>query len=218
VAPYRSPLREARAARTRHRVLDAAETLFLRNGYVATPVTAIADAAGVSPETIYKSFGTKAAVLQGVVVRAVTGADLDADEVLERPLDWVEAALEIEDPRARLEATARAGRAIYQRTASLQRVLSEAAAADPAIADQLRANQARRLADLQRVVESLDADGVLPTTMKDATDVVWAVASPYVYEQLTQARSWTPDHYEVWLAGFLTRELIASSTDPRHDR
>ena len=63
--PYRSPLREAQAAATRTRILDAALDTFLERGYAGTSVAAIARAAGVSPETVYATFGTKRGIVAG---------------------------------------------------------------------------------------------------------------------------------------------------------
>ena len=56
---YRSPLRAEQATATRRRTLVAARELFLANGYGGTTVAAIAEAAGVSADTIYVSLGGK---------------------------------------------------------------------------------------------------------------------------------------------------------------
>jgi TetR/AcrR family transcriptional regulator, mexJK operon transcriptional repressor len=53
-------------------VLDAATELFLRDGYGATSLEAVAAAAGVSKRTLYARFSGKAALLQVVVARLVT--------------------------------------------------------------------------------------------------------------------------------------------------
>src|SRR5262245_37460899 len=68
---YHSPLRADQAQQTRRRVLDSARTLFVALGYAGTTVAAVADAAGVSPETIYLSLGGKRGLLEGVM--AITG-------------------------------------------------------------------------------------------------------------------------------------------------
>ncbi|GHH73387.1 TetR/AcrR family transcriptional regulator [Promicromonospora soli] len=52
-----------RTLRTRARILDAALDLFERQGYSATTVNQIADAAGVTPMTFFRHFPTKDAVL-----------------------------------------------------------------------------------------------------------------------------------------------------------
>ena len=57
-------LREARVAATEEQILAAARELFVRNGYHATTLTEVADAAGVGHRTVYLRFGTKAALLK----------------------------------------------------------------------------------------------------------------------------------------------------------
>ena len=54
---YNSTGRLARAQETREAIVAAAEELFLANGYGVTTVAAVAAAARVSVETIYKGFG-----------------------------------------------------------------------------------------------------------------------------------------------------------------
>ena len=53
----------ARTLRTRARILDAALDLFERQGYDATTVNQIAEAAGITPMTFFRHFPTKDAVL-----------------------------------------------------------------------------------------------------------------------------------------------------------
>ena len=53
------------------RIVDAATRLFLRDGYGATSLEAVAAAAGVSKRTLYARFAGKAALLQVVVGRLV---------------------------------------------------------------------------------------------------------------------------------------------------
>ena len=52
-------------------MLDAATTLFLRDGYGATSLEAVAAAAGVSKRTLYARFAGKADLLRVVVARLV---------------------------------------------------------------------------------------------------------------------------------------------------
>src|SRR5262245_10261689 len=64
---YTSPLRADQAQQTRRRVLRSARKLFVERGYAGTTVAAVADEAGVSPETIYLSLGGKRGLLEGVM-------------------------------------------------------------------------------------------------------------------------------------------------------
>lgn len=56
-------LRERKRQRTRERIQDEAFRLVRRDGFDATTIEAIAEAADVSPSTVYRYFGTKEGVL-----------------------------------------------------------------------------------------------------------------------------------------------------------
>src|SRR4029079_17716206 len=64
--PYDSRRRRQRADTNRRNILEAARRLLLETGYAGTTIGAIAHAAGVSPETIYKSFGGKPGLVRAI--------------------------------------------------------------------------------------------------------------------------------------------------------
>ena len=61
---YDATRRAEAAARTRQSILEAARTLFAENGYSATSMAAIAQAAGVALDTVYASAGRKPALVR----------------------------------------------------------------------------------------------------------------------------------------------------------
>src|SRR5947207_15171817 len=63
---YNSPRRQQQAAATRRTILEAAERLFLQDGYPATTMDAIAAEAGVSLKTAYLPFSTKSGLLRAL--------------------------------------------------------------------------------------------------------------------------------------------------------
>lgn len=71
---YDSPLRQAQARRTQETVLDAAQHHFATTGYAVT-IGAIADEAGVSVDTIYKTFGGKPGLVRAATNEALKGRD-----------------------------------------------------------------------------------------------------------------------------------------------
>ncbi|WP_298164860.1 TetR/AcrR family transcriptional regulator [Novosphingobium sp.] len=83
-----SPIRAAR----RERLLDAAETLFVAQGFRATSIEAIAEAAGMSKVTLYGYFRDKEAVFAAVAERiadtmeSAVEAALAADTPFPSPL------------------------------------------------------------------------------------------------------------------------------------
>lgn len=59
--------RAQQAIQTRREILGAARQLFASQGYQATRIADIAAAAGVSPQTIYDSVGSKSAIAAGLM-------------------------------------------------------------------------------------------------------------------------------------------------------
>ena len=70
---YDSRRRLAQAAETRLSILEAAQRLFERDGYVGTTMEAIAREAAVALKTVYAGFTTKAGLLAGAVGLAAEG-------------------------------------------------------------------------------------------------------------------------------------------------
>src|SRR6266511_1372554 len=70
---YDTTRRQAQAAQTRQDIVAAAQRVFLERGYSGATLTAIAQAAGVVVETIYRGFGSKASLFKVVVRAAVAG-------------------------------------------------------------------------------------------------------------------------------------------------
>jgi len=68
-------LEEGRSARKRRAILDAARTLFLRNGYVGTSMDDVAALAKVSKQTVYKHFGDKRSMFVELLTGDMGGAD-----------------------------------------------------------------------------------------------------------------------------------------------
>src|SRR5579875_1591838 len=73
--PYNSARRQAAAADTRRRILDAASELFRADGYAGTTVAAIARRAQVVPDTVYATVGTKPTLFRELIETALSGSD-----------------------------------------------------------------------------------------------------------------------------------------------
>ncbi|QGN34553.1 TetR family transcriptional regulator [Microlunatus sp. Gsoil 973] len=70
-----------RTPRKRRDIVDAATTLFLRNGYQGTSVDQIAAAASVSKQTVYKQFGDKERLFRAIVDGVAENSRTIADEL-----------------------------------------------------------------------------------------------------------------------------------------
>jgi AcrR family transcriptional regulator len=62
---------QTRTTRKRRAILDAATTLFLRDGYLATSMDQIAAEAAVSKQTVYKQFADKQSLFREIVTGTV---------------------------------------------------------------------------------------------------------------------------------------------------
>ena len=206
---YSSPKREQRAQLTRRRIRDAATTLFLRDGYAATTMSAIARAAGVSERTVYLAFPTKPALLGEIITVAVRGDDEDAPlaartawkQVLAAPGDQILARL------------AQAIEAILARTAAVLAIAEAAAGSDPQLAAQRDRGHRNIRADYREVADALAragalADAVTPTY---AADTIYALAGHDVYLRLTDECGWTGGRYAAWLRDTLSATLERST-------
>ncbi len=69
-----------RSQEKRSAILNAAQTLFLENGYGATSMDAVADEAGVSKRTVYSHFSSKEALFSSIMIGMCSMmADLPSD-------------------------------------------------------------------------------------------------------------------------------------------
>ena len=113
--------------------------LFLRDGYAATTLAAVADAARVGHRTVYVRFGTKAALLKRVVDVAVAG-DTRPIDVASR--DWFQTALTAPTLAERIAASASgSASALMARAGDLIAIAEQAAPAEPDIAAAARAGR-----------------------------------------------------------------------------
>jgi AcrR family transcriptional regulator len=193
---YDSTLRRRQAAQNRAALLEVATTLFAERGW-SVAVRDIAAAAGVSVETVYAHFGSKAELLDRVLDVAVVGDD-EAVALMDRPEF---AALAVGGPSERAAAAARLVTAINRRTIGVRRALREAAAAEPLLATRLQELRGRQLLNVT-VGVAMVAGREVSTTEAEG---LWAVLSLEVYELLTVHTGWSPEQYERWLAGAITR-------------
>ena len=199
--------RARQAAETRRRIVDAAARLFLRQGYAATSMNAIAVGAGVAVQTVYASMSTKRDILEAVIQSSVRGHD---DEVpVTAASGWREMEADA-DPCHKLAKFARIHREICEREAELFAVLETAAAVDPEVAPLLRDKERFRYEDQARVARSLRRQrGLRPgLSTRKAGDIIWALASERIYLTLVHERGWSPEHYETWLADQLAAALL----------
>ena len=205
--PYDSPRRRAQAEATRQAIPDAAQRRFEQNGYGATSMPAIADEAGVAPKTIYVYFETKAGLVHALW-DARLGGDEAAIPVVER--EWYRAVVDEPAPERKLRLVATQARHVKGRSGALLEMIRVAAATDPEIATLWEGIESK-LVDVQRsIVEQLHASGALTRSLEvaEATDILWTLNHPAVWQLLVRGRGWTGEQYEQWLGDILCSQLL----------
>ncbi|HEY5012692.1 MAG TPA: TetR/AcrR family transcriptional regulator [Acidimicrobiia bacterium] len=203
--PYDASRRQEQARRNRDRIIVAAERLFMRDGYAATTIAAVAIAADVSEDTIYKSFGSKPGLVRAIRVKALEGrgpvpAEQRSDEVQTRETDG----------RKVIEAWGALTTEVMPRVAPVLLLIRDAAAADPegqALLEELDADRLRRMTENAR---RLRGGGHLRTgiTLAQAADVLWTYSSPELYELLVLRRGWSPGRYGRFVANAMIDALL----------
>jgi AcrR family transcriptional regulator len=208
--PYHSPLRQEQAAATRRQIVQAAQGLFERDGYAATSMAAIADAAGVSLKTVYLAFETKSGVLRALWHLLLRG---EHDSVPVGDQDWYREVLEEPDPERQLRLNMRNSRTVKVRAGAILDVIRSAAPADPDIGALWARIQAEFHDNQRAIVQSLAEKGALADGLDvaTATDILWALNHPSLYSLLAGERGWSPDQYEQWLGDLICTQLVLSS-------
>lgn len=204
---YRSDLRAAQALQTRQSIVAAATRLFVADGFGATTIDAVAEAAGVSRKTVFTAVGGKVELLKLALDWAVAGDDQTvalSDRTAVRR--WMGQA----DPRAVLSGLAANLTEIGARVGPLYAALEVAAGLDPAARELVEESQRRRLDDARKVARRLRDLQALTTdvTYQEAVDLVWLAMDPGLFDRLVRVRGWTTRRFQAWLVGALQAQLL----------
>jgi AcrR family transcriptional regulator len=210
---YASEVRDEQARRTRRAIVTAAHDLFLAQGYAATTIDAIAQAAHVSRRTVFNSVGGKPALLKLALDWAIVGDD-EPIAMADRPA--VKAILAESDPRQALGLWTQTVVGVASRVAPLGEVLAAAADVDPAAAQLLADEERSRMFGATAFVRYLASRGGLApgVTEQHAADLCWALMDGHLYGLLVMQRGWTSADLTQWLTDSLAAALLPSQALP----
>jgi AcrR family transcriptional regulator len=206
--PYDASGRREQARARRLAVVLAARDLFERDGFRLTTIAAIAARAGVSAESIYKGFGTKAALAKAVFDVVIAGddepvpvADRPAMQVIRDEPDvrrkislYVAGLAQRQARSARVQILIRDGRHVDDSLAPIWAKLNEEGLIGMTMLG-------RHLLDTGQLRDGIDLDEV--------RDVLWNYLSIDTYERLVLSQGWPLERYSHWLA-----HAIASAICP----
>jgi AcrR family transcriptional regulator len=202
---YDSTSRRVHARRNRNKILNAAGRLFLSDGYAPTTVAAIARAAGVSVETIYKTFGGKPGLVREIYERGLKGsgpvsAYARSDEMREKE----------SNPKTIMRNWGLLTTEVAGLVTPIRLLMRSAALTDQDIKSLLEQIDHERLERMQQHANFLAGRGYLAegVSVAEATDVLWTCSSVEIYELLVLKRGWSPARFADFIAQFMISTLL----------
>lgn len=204
-----------RSRRTRSRIVAAATALFLRDGYVQTTMSAIAEEAGVAYQTLYISYRGKVALLATAFDIAVAGDD-EPVPVLDR--GWRQQLRDEPEGSGALRIFIDVSQQIIERVHPLYAAMV-AASADPDVAAELARNKALRYETYTTAMRDIALKpGFNPhLSVERASQILYAIASEETYGLLVAENHWSPHEWTRWVTRTATTELFPPGTTTSQD-
>jgi AcrR family transcriptional regulator len=186
--------------------MKAAYALFCEQGYAATTMAQIAEAAGVAVQTVYFTFHTKPALLSRAYEVAVGGDP----PVIPQQQAWhaeMTAAPGIVDA---LRAFVTGSGEIMRRVTPLYFAARVAAGADADAARVMAFNEHGRAAGYREDLGLLRTKAELRAglSLERATDLLLLFVGPDVYRALVDGRGWTHDEWIEWAVSAVAEQIF----------
>jgi len=207
---YDASGRRAQARARRLAMVLAARDLFERDGYRPTTIAAIAAHAGVSAESVYKGFGTKAALAKAVFDLTLAGDD-EPVPVAERPA--MQAVRDEPDVRRKIAMFADGLAYRQARSARVQILIRDGRHVDDSLAPVWDKLRDEGLAGMTMLGRHLRQTGQLRAgiSLDEVRDVLWNYLAIDHYERLVLSQGWPHERYTRWLTDAITSALCPLS-------
>ncbi|HEY1912493.1 MAG TPA: helix-turn-helix domain-containing protein [Vicinamibacterales bacterium] len=204
---YDSTRRQDAAHRRRAAIVEAARHRFVLDGFATTTIARIAQDAGVSVETVYKTFGNKVALVRAIRDRALAG---EGPLHAERRSDRMQTGER--DPHRIIRGWGVLTMEVAPRVAPVLLLVRDAATNDPELSQLQKEMDAARLTRMEHNARTLLKGGHLRdgVTLAAATDVLWTYSSPELYELLVIRREWSVERYGQFIADAMIAALLPS--------
>ena len=197
--------RRDRAKATHWRIVKAAYGLFCAQGYAATTMAQIADAAGVAVQTVYFTFHTKAALLS----RAYDFAVMGEEPLVPQEQAWYRAMTAEPGVSVALRHFVTGVGEITRRVMPLELAARVAADGDPDTARVLAFHDGLQADAYREVVKLLSSKADLRPGLglERATDLLLLYAGTDVYRVLVAGRAWSHDDWLDWATVTVAEQL-----------
>jgi AcrR family transcriptional regulator len=196
---YDASRRREQARARRLAVVLAARELFERDGFRLTTIAAVAAVAGVSAESVYKGFGTKAALAKAVFDLVIAGDD-EPVPVAERPA--MQVVRDEPDVRRKIAMFTEGLAQRQARSAKVQILIRDGRHVDDSLAPVWAKLNDEGLAGMTMLGGHLLGTGQLRDGigLAEVRDVLWNYLAIDHYERLVLAQGWPLQRYSQWLA------------------
>lgn len=199
--PYNSTVRKRQAEETRKAITDAAERLFVEQGYERTTIGAVAAAAEVSPQTVYAGFGSKQGLLVALLESFVHDQSFD---------ELYYMALRAENPRESMGYIVGIVCKIFQSTGQLHEMLRGSVATSPELQQLMRERQQLVRGCQEELVRHFYDAGHIRKDIdfETALDTHWCLLTRESYHLLVEEQRWPVEKYKTWLHGLVCDQLF----------
>jgi AcrR family transcriptional regulator len=193
--------RQQQAAETRRQIVRAARRLFVDSGYAGTTVEAIAAEAGVALATVYKAFGTKAAIAR------------ELNELIDDEAGMASFRQRIASetsPAGLIRLSVALNRSLHEHCGDIITVVRSAAAVDATLAGVYAEGTKRHDDGVRGLISKLEAAGALAPGLAtiQAAGLMSTLCSIEAFADLTTRYGWTADQCEAWIASALCQLLL----------
>jgi AcrR family transcriptional regulator len=203
---YDASRRREQARARRLGVVLAARDLFERDGFRTTTITAVAARAGVSPESIYKGFGSKAALAKAVFDIVLAGDD-EPVPIAERPA--MQAVRDEPDVRRKIAMFVEGLAQRQARSAGVQILIRDGRHVDDSLVPVWAKLNDEGLTGMTMLGRHLLDTGQLRdgVDLAEVRDVLWNYLAIDTYERLVLTQGWPLERYSGWLTRAITNAL-----------
>jgi AcrR family transcriptional regulator len=203
---YDASRRQEDARARRRRIIEVAHQMFLEHGYGATSIEGIASGAGVSAQTVYAAFTSKAGILARVIDVAIGGDD---EEVMVRDRPEFRALAEAASPEELVRGLVHHARVTHERSGPIIHVLESVAGTEPALAELAADLRRQALDEAKHVLTFAPAAWLRPDVSgKDRTAIAFLLGSYSTWWSIVKDLGLSGARYEAFLTDTLLRLLF----------
>ena len=203
---YDASGRREQARARRLAVVLAARDLFERDGFRPTTIAVIAARAGVSAESVYKGFGSKAALAKAVFDLVIAGDD-EPVPVAQRPA--MRAVGDEPDVRRKIAMFVEGLAQRQARSAKVQILIRDGRHVDDSLAPVWARLHDEGLTGMTMLGRHLLETGQLRDGIEldEVRDVLWNYLAIDTYERLVLTQGWPLKRYSHWLTRAITSAI-----------